>query len=322
MFSPATVDSLEVHSNAPSHVSMTARHERADALPFVLVPADGAASGCARACPRGRGRRRRPGRGCADAACAVEIVHELSLVHDDIEVGDVRVTSATACGRASASRTASTPAMRCARSRTRTARRDVDASAEVTVAMTRTLHEAHLALCGGHARDIAFQNRPRISPADYRAMIEGKTGALFGAACELGAWSAGADVERAGAYARLGRAYAAHPSRRRRARHLGEGGAPCSARAGRQRWSFRSCGPRRGRRRRRATRLSRRTPRRRRARRGWALVAALDALGARDASLRELGAELEHADDVARAFAIDRSERVRSLFAQALRRVA
>jgi geranylgeranyl diphosphate synthase type I len=155
-------------------------------------------------------------------------------------------------------------------------------------------------------------------------MIEGKTGALFGAACELGAWSAGADVERAGAYARLGRAYGC-------AIHLeddvlvtwGEGGAPCSARAGRQRWSFplvwAAAGPPSPA---RDTIIAAYAEAPAGEAPAGALVAALDALGARDASLRELGAELEHADDVARAFAIDRSERVRSLFAQALRRVA
>jgi geranylgeranyl diphosphate synthase, type I len=66
---------------------------------------------------------------------------------------------------------------------------------EQTVAMTRVLLEAQLAMCGAQARTIAG------------AAIDAKV-ALLGAACELGAVAAGAGSERANAYARLGRAYA------------------------------------------------------------------------------------------------------------------
>ena len=72
--------------------------------------------------------------------------------------------------------------------------------------MSRALHEAHLAMCAGQGRDIAFESAARVGRDDYMTMIEGKTAALFGVACELGAL-AGGDPERAGAYARLGRAY-------------------------------------------------------------------------------------------------------------------
>jgi geranylgeranyl diphosphate synthase type I len=43
--------------------------------------------------------------------------------------------------------------------------------------------------------------------SEYRAMIEGKTASLFGAACELGALCAGAAPVRTRAYAELGSAY-------------------------------------------------------------------------------------------------------------------
>ncbi len=74
--------------------------------------------------------------------------------------------------------------------------------------MTRALHEAHLAMCAGQGRDIGFETEARVSMDDYRAMIEGKTAALFGAACELGALAAGAEpAERAAPTRGLGRAY-------------------------------------------------------------------------------------------------------------------
>ena len=53
-----------------------------------------------------------------------------------------------------------------------------------------------------------------------------------------------------------------------------------------------------------------------------ALVAALDALGAREAAQRAARAELDGADRLAQEFGIDRGERVRTAFQHALRRVA
>ena len=53
------------------------------------------------------------------AACAVEIIHEFSLIHDDIEDGDTPAArSRDALGALRRSPTASTPATRCARWRT------------------------------------------------------------------------------------------------------------------------------------------------------------------------------------------------------------
>ena len=73
--------------------------------------------------------------------------------------------------------------------------------------MTRALHEANLAMCAGQGRDIAFEAEARVTMDDYVAMIAGKTAALFGAACEIGALAAGSDLRRARAYGELGRAY-------------------------------------------------------------------------------------------------------------------
>jgi geranylgeranyl diphosphate synthase type I len=264
-----------------------------------------------------------------DAACAVEIVHELSLVHDDIEVGDVRrYERDSVWSRFGLAHGINAGDALCAVAYLALLDGTSTRPPHVTVSMTRTLHEAHLALCGGHARNIAFKSRSRVSLAEYRAMIDGKTAALFGAACELGARSAGADAERAGAYARFGRAYGS-------AIHLeddvfvtwgeAESGPPSrSARTGQPQWSFplvwAAAGPPSQARDTIAAAYAR--PATGDEQDAVALVAALDALGARDASLREARAELDRADELARVFAIDRSERVRALFQQALRRVA
>ena len=327
MHSPATVDSLEAaleravsrfdDGSATSaqmryHLGFTAGDRRGERLRARLVLAVAEEEG---------GRIQ----DALDAACAVEIVHELSLVHDDIEVGDVRRHERDSVwSRFGLAHGINAGDALCAVAYLALLDGTSTRPPEVTVAMTRTLHEAHLAQCGGHARDIVLQSRPGISPAEYRAMIEGKTAALFGAACELGARSAGADDERAGAYARLGRAYGC-------AIHLeddvfvtwGEGGSSCGVRAGRQRWTFplvwAAAGPPSQA---RDTIAAAHTEAPAGAASRAALLAALDALGARDASLHEVRTELDRADDLARVFAIDRSERVRTLFAQALRRVA
>jgi geranylgeranyl diphosphate synthase type I len=142
-----------------------------------------------------------------DAAVAVEILHNYSLVHDDIEDGDrVRHGRPTVWARYGVAHGINAGDTLCALSYLtllETAAQPSDRSA----AMTAVLHRANLAMCAGQALDIAFESRGEVAMADYRTMIEGKTAALFGAACELGALSAGAASERARAYAELGSAY-------------------------------------------------------------------------------------------------------------------
>jgi geranylgeranyl diphosphate synthase type I len=73
--------------------------------------------------------------------------------------------------------------------------------------MMHVLHDANLAMCDGQALDIGFERAELVTMSQYLAMIAGKTAALFGAACELGALSAGASPERVSAYGVFGRYY-------------------------------------------------------------------------------------------------------------------
>ncbi len=59
----------------------------------------------------------------------------------------------------------------------------------------RVLEEAVIALCYGQYLDIQLSSHNKVSLTEYVAMVEGKTGALFGAACETGAIVAGANLE-------------------------------------------------------------------------------------------------------------------------------
>jgi geranylgeranyl diphosphate synthase type I len=131
-----------------------------------------------------------------DAACAVEIVYQFSLVHDDIEDGiPVRSGRDAVWSKFGLAHGINAGDALCAVAYLALLEGAAPRSPEQTVAMTRVLLEAQLAMCGAQARTIAG------------AAIDAKV-ALLGAACELGAVSAGAGSERANAYARLGRAYA------------------------------------------------------------------------------------------------------------------
>jgi geranylgeranyl diphosphate synthase type I len=79
--------------------------------------------------------------------------------------------------------------------------------ADRVTAMATVLHAANLAMSAGQAFDLGFETAAHVTLDAYAAMIDGKTGVLFGAACELGALAAGAPDERARAYGELGRAY-------------------------------------------------------------------------------------------------------------------
>jgi geranylgeranyl diphosphate synthase type I len=266
--------------------------------------------------------------GALDAACAIEILHNYSLVHDDIEDGDrVRHGRDTVWAKWGTAHGINAGDSLCAISYLALLESDVPRPAERTVAMTRALHEANLAMCAGQGRDIAFEAEPRVTMDDYVAMIAGKTAALFGAACEIGALAAGSDALRARAYAQLGLAYGlgfqieddllgtwGEP---------GTTGKPVGSDLARRKWTFPVVwaldGP---------PSPARDVVADRYARNGVlqpedvrATIAALDALGVRDAAMLHAQTYFDRADTIARQSAIDTSGRVRAFLAANVRRV-
>jgi geranylgeranyl diphosphate synthase, type I len=134
------------------------------------------------------------------AAVAVELVHDFSLLHDDVMdrdptrrhrpaawavfgvseailVGDVLLTAAV---------------------------QQLSAGMSSGTAM-KVLAGAVQELCEGQSADLAFEKRTDVTLARCLAMAEGKTGALLGAACQLGALAAGAGTDEAGWYRAFGR---------------------------------------------------------------------------------------------------------------------
>ena len=143
-----------------------------------------------------------------DTGAAVEILHNYSLVHQDIEDGgDARQGRAAVWQRYGIAHGINAGDALCALAYLEVLAGCERRDAERTLLMTHVLQEANYAMCAGHAADIAFDRDERVAIDAYVKMLGNKTGALFGAACQLGALEAGAGEERARAYARLGRAY-------------------------------------------------------------------------------------------------------------------
>jgi geranylgeranyl diphosphate synthase, type I len=143
-----------------------------------------------------------------DAAAAVELLHNYSLVHDDIEDRDEfrhgRRTLWSVYGIAQAVNTGD--AM-CALSFLTLMRAKALLGPARALDVIERLHHAHRTMCDGQSLDLQFESEGHVELADYDLMIACKTGALFEAACSLGACCAGVDESRIAGYAAVGRAY-------------------------------------------------------------------------------------------------------------------
>ncbi|GAA3738639.1 geranylgeranyl diphosphate synthase type I [Spinactinospora alkalitolerans] len=126
------------------------------------------------------------------AAVAVELVHDFSLLHDDVMDGDAtrrhRPTAWSVFG--------SGPAV-LAGDALLTLAFDVLAASGHPAAPDgmRMLSRAVLDLVGGQSADIAFEDRSDVDLRECLSMAERKTGALLGCACALGAAFGGGDRE-------------------------------------------------------------------------------------------------------------------------------
>jgi geranylgeranyl diphosphate synthase, type I len=146
---------------------------------------------------------------CAlDAAVAIEILHNYSLVHDDIEDGDrLRHGRTTIWAHFGIAQGINAGDALCALSYLTLLHEEAVVASGRVLEMLHVLHEANLHMCEGQSLDITFESLPIVSMEQYLDMISGKTGALFAASCELGALAAGCKPDRVVQYARLGRAY-------------------------------------------------------------------------------------------------------------------
>ncbi|RCW46183.1 geranylgeranyl diphosphate synthase type I [Halopolyspora algeriensis] len=142
------------------------------------------------------------------AAAAVELVHNFSLLHDDLMDGDLsrrhRPTAWTVFGR-SAALLAGDALLALA---TDTLLEDPSPQA---VDAARSLSSAISRLIAGQAADLDFEQRMDVTLDECRTMVAGKTGALLGCSASIGALFVGAPrqtVEQLDAFGReLGMAF-------------------------------------------------------------------------------------------------------------------
>ncbi|MDE2480980.1 MAG: polyprenyl synthetase family protein [bacterium] len=143
-----------------------------------------------------------------DAAAAVEILHNYSLVHDDIEDRDeLRHGRRTLWNVYGVAQAINAGDAMCAISFLTLARASEHLEGARVLEMVRTLHEAHRVMCEGQALDLQFEGATHVDLDAYHHMIACKTGALFEASFVLGAQAAGATDRAVEGYAELGRAY-------------------------------------------------------------------------------------------------------------------
>ncbi|MGD2252363.1 MAG: polyprenyl synthetase family protein [Anaerolineales bacterium] len=140
------------------------------------------------------------------AASCVELIHNFSLVHDDIED-----SSELRRGRASLWHRWGVPQAINAGdalfvlahlSMLRLHQKEV--APQVVIKALTILDQASLQLTRGQYLDIAFERQESVSEAQYLDMIEGKTGSLLAAAAEIGALIAQATPKAAQAYRTCG----------------------------------------------------------------------------------------------------------------------
>jgi geranylgeranyl diphosphate synthase type I len=141
-----------------------------------------------------------PGRG-VPAAVAVELVHNFSLLHDDVMDSD-----RTRRHRPTAWAVFGVPAAILAGDTLLALAADVLATGypELAGEASRLVTGAVLGLLDGQAADVAFEHRADVSLAECLEMVAGKTGALLACACELGALAGGASPARAARMRRFG----------------------------------------------------------------------------------------------------------------------
>jgi len=138
-------------------------------------------------------------------AVAVELIHNFSLVHDEVQDHDAerhhRPTVWALMGEGQAINAGDYLITRATR-----ALLEGDGPEHRRLAALRILNEAMARMIAGQWADIDFEGRSDVTPAEYLEMVRGKTGALLGAPLAIGATLAGAPPEQAGALQAWGEA--------------------------------------------------------------------------------------------------------------------
>jgi geranylgeranyl diphosphate synthase type I len=140
------------------------------------------------------------------AAAAVEILHNFSLVHDDIQDASPlrhnRPTVWTVWGAPSAINIGD--ALFALAYRALEGLSQTGLPPELTIAAWRILNHTNLELTRGQHLDMGFEHRMDVTVEEYLSMIEGKSAALLAASAQLGALAGSRSMETAGHFASFG----------------------------------------------------------------------------------------------------------------------
>ena len=122
-------------------------------------------------------------------AVALELLHNFSLIHDDIQdESPTRRGRPTVWDKWGAAQAINAGDGMYALSRLALLNlMDKGVSSDRTIAAARLLDQTCVRLCAGQFDDIAFQERPTVTMADYEGMVANKTAAVFACALEMGA---------------------------------------------------------------------------------------------------------------------------------------
>jgi geranylgeranyl diphosphate synthase type I len=139
------------------------------------------------------------------AAAAVELVHNFSLVHDDIQDNsDKRRGRPTAWVKWGAPMAINVGDALFVISNQAIIDLKKNYPADVVVQAAGILHDSCLELTRGQFLDMSYEERTDLGVDDYWPMVAGKTAALLSACCHLGALLGGADEARQEAYRSFG----------------------------------------------------------------------------------------------------------------------
>ena len=139
------------------------------------------------------------------AAAAVELVHNFSLVHDDIQDNsDKRRGRPTTWVKWGMPMAINVGDALFVMSNQAIIDLKGDYPAEVVVKAAEILHNTCLELTRGQFLDMSYEERKDLSVEDYWPMIAGKTAALLSACCHIGALLGGGDEARQDAYRAFG----------------------------------------------------------------------------------------------------------------------
>lgn len=141
------------------------------------------------------------------AGAALEILHNFTLVHDDIQDKSPtrrgRPTAWTIWGSEQAINTGDAMFALAHLAMARLIERGIPAP--IVVQALRRLDETCIELTRGQYNDMRFEQEESVTVDEYLRMIDGKTAALLSLATELGALIAGKDAEAVAHYAAFGR---------------------------------------------------------------------------------------------------------------------